>query len=122
MILKDLLYDAMTDHVRCKTCLNQAMETGTCNPPSMVIQQDTMCEFGKWLHSADVAVEIVNSVHYNNILSIHADFHVAAAEVMRTIERGEVEKAQKMILDDGHYTVHASKLRNEFLSWVEELN
>jgi Chemoreceptor zinc-binding domain len=122
MTLKNLLYDAMTDHVRCKTCLNQAMETGTCSPPSSVIREDTMCEFGKWLYSSDISSDILTSAHYTNILSIHADFHIAAAEVMKTIESGKIEQAQKMILDDGHYTVHASKLRNEFLSWVEELD
>jgi Chemoreceptor zinc-binding domain len=121
-MLKDLLYDAMTTHVCCKACLNQAMETGVCNPPSAVIRDNQMCEFGKWLHSSELSADILSSEHYVNILKIHTDFHTAAAEVMEMVEIGETEQAKKMILDDGHYTIHANKLRNEFLSWVEELN
>ncbi len=121
-MLKNLLYDAMTEHVLCKTCLNKAMETGVCNPPSAEIEKDTMCNFGKWLYSNDLDNEILESAHYQNIRKSHADFHTAAAQVMAMIEIGETEQAKKMIVEDGHYGIHASKLRNEFCSWVEELN
>jgi Chemoreceptor zinc-binding domain len=121
-MLKSLLYEAMTTHVCCKECLRQAIDTGVCNPPSTVIRSETMCEFGKWLDRSDLSIDILSSPHYLNIRRIHTDFHTAAAEVMELIEIGETEKAKQMILVDGHYSVHANKLRSEFLNWVAELN
>jgi hypothetical protein len=41
---------------------------------------------------------------------------------MELIEIGETDKAKQMILVDGNYSVHANKLRSEFLNWVAELN
>jgi hypothetical protein len=121
-MLKNLLFDAMTTHVCCKDCLRQAMETGVCNPPSAVIRSETMCEFGKWLDSSDLEIEITASPHYTNMRKIHADFHTAAADVMELVEIGETQQAQQMMLVGGDYTVHANNLRSEFLSWVAELN
>jgi hypothetical protein len=121
-MLKNLLFDAMTTHVCCKDCLRQAMETGVCNPPSAVIRSETMCEFGKWLDSPDLASEIYASPHYANMREIHANFHAAAANVMELVEIGETEKAKAMMWADGDYTIHSNNLRSEFLSWVAELN
>jgi hypothetical protein len=121
-MLKNLLFDAMTTHVCCKDCLRQSMETGVCNPPSTVIRSETMCEFGKWLDSSDLSIEISSSPHYANMRKIHIDFHTAAADVMELVEKGEIEQAQQMMLIDGDYTIQANNLRSEFLSWVAELN
>jgi Chemoreceptor zinc-binding domain len=117
-MLKNLLYDAMTVHVQCKICLNQSIDTGVCNPPSSVIRNERMCDFGKWLYSPALPNEVLDSAHYVNILRIHADFHEAAADVMQTIERNEIKRAKQMMAVDGYYTTHAIELRNEFLSWV----
>jgi hypothetical protein len=121
-MLKNLLFEAMTTHVCCKDCLRHAIETGVCNPPSEVIRQETMCEFGKWLDSSDLTSEILDSPHYTNIRKIHVDFHLAAAEVMTMVEIANVEQALQMMSHEGSYTMHANKLRQEFLSWVSELN
>jgi hypothetical protein len=121
-MLKNLLFEAMTTHVCCKDCLRHAMETGVCNPPADTIRQETMCEFGKWLDRADLASEITDSPHYINIREIHANFHTAAADVMAMVEVGNTEHARQMMLEDGNYTMHANRLRREFLSWVAELN
>jgi hypothetical protein len=119
-MLKNLLYDAMTAHVCCKYYLSKALSTGVCNPPSSVIRDYKVCQFGKWLCSSDLPREILNSPHHKSIIKIHIDFHNTAANVMEMIENGEINKAKKMMLDDGLYSVNSKKLRDEFSVWMEK--
>jgi hypothetical protein len=119
-MLKNLLYDAMTSHVCCKYYLSKAMSTGVCNPPSSVIRDYKVCQFGKWLYSSDLPREILASPYYTSIIKIHIDFHHTASEVMKMIEIGEINKAKKMMLDNGLYSMNSKKLRDEFSAWMDK--
>lgn len=119
-MIKSLLYDALTAHVCCKECLRQAIDTGECQPPSVMIRDETMCDFGKWLRGDDLPEEVLTSPHYETTRSIHAQFHTAAADVMELVETGAHEQARQM-LEGGFYTLHSNKLRTEILNWVKSL-
>lgn len=120
-MLKSLLYDAITEHVRCKECLRNAIATGECNPPSAIIQDEQMCKFGKWLHGDDLPKEVKTSEHVEKLQKIHFDFHQTAAEIMALIENGEPERAQQIIAEGGNYSFHANRLRSEILNWVQSI-
>jgi Chemoreceptor zinc-binding domain len=121
MMLKSMLYDAISEHVRCKECLRNAIDTGECNPPSVVIKDEKMCKFGQWLHDGDLPEEVKTSSHLENMQKIHVDFHHAAAEIMALIEGGDAETARQIIAEGGSYSVHANRLRSEILNWVQSL-
>jgi Chemoreceptor zinc-binding domain len=116
MKIQSLLFDALSKHVCCKEMLRQAIDTGICEPPSCMIADEQMCEFGQWLYSSDCPDELKASPNYENTRKVHADFHTAAAEIMQLAEIGEKEQARKMIVE-GAYPIQANNLRRELLEW-----
>jgi cephalosporin hydroxylase len=120
-MIESLLHQALSIHVCCKEGLREAIETGIPHPPSGMIRSNVMCEFGQWLNSSDLSIEISSSQHHANIQKIHADFHIAAAEIMELVEIGETQQAKQMMLLGGKYTLQANKLKTEILNWVAEL-
>ena len=118
-MLKNILYDAISEHIQCKECLRNAIISGVCNPPSLMSRDEMMCKFGKWLHSEDLSESVITSDHLKNLQEIHKDFHKTAADIMELIENGELDRAQKIILEDGGvYSFHTNQLRGEILNWV----
>jgi Chemoreceptor zinc-binding domain len=121
-MLKSVLLSALAEHTSCKECLRRAIETGIPEPPSSIIREETMCEFGKWLYSLDLSEQIAYYDYYMSIRQAHADFHQAAANVMEQVELGNTKNAIKMVLTHGEYSVQANKLRTEILNWAQSLS
>ena len=119
--MKTVLFDALSAHVAWKEKLRVAIDSGIIDPPPARIRQDNLCAFGKWLYSPDLADEIKASVHYQNIIKIHAEFHKAASEVAMLAEVGEKEKARKMMSMGEPYAIQANNIRREILNWMQEL-
>jgi Chemoreceptor zinc-binding domain len=120
MKIQSLLFDALSKHVCCKEMLRQAIDTGICEPPSCLIADEQMCEFGQWLYSSDFPAELKYSINYENTRKVHADFHTAAAAIMQLAEIGEKEQARKMILE-GAYPIQANNLRRELMNWAQSV-
>jgi Chemoreceptor zinc-binding domain len=121
-MLKSVLFAALTEHISCKECLRQAIETGVPEPSSSIIREETMCEFGKWLYSLDLSEQITNYNYYMIIRQTHADFHQAAADVMEQVELGNTKNAIRMVLTHGEFSVQANKLKTEILNWAQSLS
>jgi Chemoreceptor zinc-binding domain len=120
MKIQSLLFDALSKHVCCKEMLRQAIDTGICEPPSCLIADEQMCEFGQWLYSSDFPAELKYSINYENTRKVHAAFHTAAAAIMQLAEIGEKEQARKMILE-GAYPIQANNLRRELMNWAQSV-
>jgi Chemoreceptor zinc-binding domain len=118
MKIQSLLFDALSKHVCCKEMLRQAIDTGICEPPSCLIADEQMCEFGQWLYSSNCPDELKASTSYENTRKVHADFHTAAAEIMKLAEIGEKEQARKMI-SEGEYPIQAISLKREIMDWAK---
>lgn len=118
MKIQSLLFDALSKHVCCKEMLRRAIDTGVCEPSSCLIADEQMCEFGQWLYSSDCPNELKASASYENTRRVHADFHTAAAEIMKLAEIGEKEQARQMIVE-GNYPVQANNLRREIMDWAQ---
>ncbi len=120
MKIQSLLFDALSKHVCCKEMLRQAIDTGVCEPPSCLIADEKMCEFGQWLCSSDCPDDLKTSTGYEKTRKVHADFHTAAAEIMKLAEIGEKEQARKMIVD-GQYPIQSNNLRREIMDWAQSV-
>lgn len=118
MKIQSLLFDALSKHVCCKEMLRQAIDTGVCEPSSCLIADEQMCEFGQWLYSSDCPEEIKVSASYDTTRKVHADFHTAAAEIMKLAEIGEKEQARQMIVE-GNYPIQANNLKREIMNWAQ---
>jgi hypothetical protein len=70
--------------------------SGTLNPED--IQKDNLCALGQWIYGE--GKKHIVCAEYEELRTIHAEFHKNAAEIVRLIDKNEKEKA-KQKLDAG---------------------
>lgn len=71
-----------------------------------VIQLDNRCDLGKWLHAVrarDPKLSVQTAQLFARLLADHARFHLAAAEVARKAQSGQIEEALRM-MQGGEYS------------------
>ena len=88
--------EAITAHSQWKIRL-QGVVQGTTKEvlDPKVIGVDDQCALGKWIHGE--ARTYSAHAEYCELLKAHAEFHACAAEVLRTAESGQREKAKAMV-------------------------
>lgn len=99
--------EAITAHSQWKIRL-QGLLSGA-NKESLdpaVVGVDNRCPLGQWIHGEAKVHSALKE--YAELVAEHAEFHRAAAEVIRAVAAGERQRAQTMI-DDGPF--HEASLR-----------
>ncbi len=66
-----------------------------------LIGRDDQCTLGKWIYG-EGGRHYRGQYEFEQLRAHHAAFHHAAADVLRTVQHGDVEEAEKM-LNDGAY-------------------
>jgi hypothetical protein len=120
----------MTDHIRqinaaivahdeWKARLQAAIESGSSEFQPETVRADDLCPFGQWIQSAEPALQ--DSLHYERVRTLHAQFHEAAARVLALALSGRGPQALTS-LEFGSEFVRASVLLvDELEFWREEL-
>jgi hypothetical protein len=82
-------------------------------------EKDENCELGKWLYGAG-KVQYGQSAAFANLIACHAEFHRLAANVAKTINAKEFDRATQLLQKEGEYAEASRavyqailKLRNE---------
>ena len=106
---------AIGAHGKWKARLVDAIESGSHKEDIAKVALDNACEFGKWLHSADVAPEYVQL--RDQAKAEHAQFHKEAAAVLRLIDAGKVNDARFAIDMDGSFAAISRELTATMTAW-----
>ena len=84
---------AVVAHARWKGHLHQAIDTGSSDFRAEVVKQDNQCDFGKWLYGAG-ETSFPAAANYEEIRTLHAEFHREAAAVLALALAGRGKEAQ----------------------------
>jgi methyl-accepting chemotaxis protein len=108
------LTKAIAAHGAWKMRLKEAISTGVDASTRDKVRLDNLCDFGKWLYSADAAT--MADSRFANIKDLHAQFHETAADVVAMAlagKRADAEKAMAL----GTYALISLKLTTAMVAW-----
>lgn len=89
--------------------------SGVLNPAD--VQKDDLCALGQWIHGE--GKKHIIYVEYQELRTIHSEFHKNAAEIVQLIDKNEKEKA-KQKLDAGSKFRELSLKILTLLSHIEQ--
>ncbi|MDD5330732.1 MAG: CZB domain-containing protein [Sulfuricella sp.] len=88
--------EAIDAHIRWKTRLQDMLEGNSDEQLEVgVVAADDKCTLGKWLHHE--AAKFGNLEEFRELVSIHAEFHLTAGNILAECHRGEKEAGLYML-------------------------
>ena len=109
------LTKAIAAHGAWKRRLADAIASGTDAATPDKVRVDDVCDFGKWLYSADAPTKA--DPHYAGIRDLHAQFHRAAADVLSLALAGKKADAEKAMTFGSAFAAVSSKLTSSMMEW-----
>jgi len=89
-------FDAMISaHTQWKTRFRKLVDNPGERLDAGTVEKDDQCELGKWLYQEGSRHKQMRE--YSELQAAHARFHLAAAEVIRTMNMGASAKAKEML-------------------------
>lgn len=82
---------AMASHFMWKKRLAEAIDTGESEWTPDFVRSCNNCQFGQWLETIP---EDLRDPMYENVDTLHRDFHIAAADVLELALKGEQAEAR----------------------------
>jgi hypothetical protein len=111
--IKSEIEKAVLAHSLWKTHLKEAITTGKSHFSVTTVGNSHLCEFGKWLDSAEA-----NTIpNYQEVVKLHQEFHKAAAQVLELALSGKSEAALSQMQLGSHF----SQLTAQLVSKLAEL-
>ena len=110
---------AIAAHGRWKTHLRQAIETGKSEWKADSVRSDSLCDFGKWLHSCSSAEKATE--RWTKIRDLHAEFHREAARILTLALAGRKSEAEGAIALGSHFSKTSADLTLALVSWRDSL-
>ena len=120
MSTHDEINNAIAAHGAWKQKLRSAIETGECESTPSKVKQDCNCSFGKWLHER-ISSNEKKSPYYTEALSVHAQFHLEAGEILDLALKGDKNLANVKMKLGGEFAHLSSKLTHTMKSWQSSL-
>jgi Chemoreceptor zinc-binding domain len=106
---------AIAAHAKWKFRLREAIKTGQSEWSTDTVRPDDQCEFGRWLNSLPLSDRM--SAEWREAKALHARFHVAAAEVLRSALEGRKEEADTAMAPGGVFAEVSMKLVRVLTDW-----
>ncbi len=113
------LDDAIAKHAKWKHYLRQAVTTGQSEWNSATVRRGDQCEFGEWL--ARLPQSERQGEDCRQIVALHTQLHLAAAEVLELALTGRQEEAAKCLAVGGNFTKVSSELVVTITAWKRKL-
>lgn len=113
---KKQLTAAIGAHGLWKIKLETAASTGQLGTTPDKISADNNCKFGKWLYGLQADPAIGGTPIFNDIKSMHADFHKVAGCIAAKIDSGDVNGA-KSDLEGVEFEAIGAKLVTALTKW-----
>ncbi|WP_186453979.1 nitrate- and nitrite sensing domain-containing protein [Denitratisoma sp. DHT3] len=97
-ITPEVLDKAIDAHTQWKTRLRQCMsDPGKCPDPA-VVEKANVCGLGQWIYGD--GAKLSSESMYQQLRQDHVQFHKCAAQIIRTIQRGDLSEAQRIMETD----------------------
>ncbi|HVO75695.1 MAG TPA: CZB domain-containing protein [Ignavibacteriaceae bacterium] len=119
MITKEVIDNALSAHVQWKKKLQEVLDTGKSEFKVSIVKKDDQCQFGQWLKN--LSEQEKKSPEYGRVSELHAQFHLAAAEILDLALKGKKEEAQKKLQLGGGYGQISGKLVLALQTWRNKL-
>jgi hypothetical protein len=109
---------AIEFHEYWKVRLFQAIESGVSLWQPEYVQDDSRCEFGQWLYSFSISDQA--SEQWKKIQAVHAEFHRAAANIVRlAIDAHKAEALAMLNNIAGEYRQTSMRLLRYLNDWED---
>ncbi|MCP8938686.1 CZB domain-containing protein [Alsobacter sp. SYSU M60028] len=119
MVSQQEITAAIGAHGLWKRRLQFAIDDGTSSQSVETACKDNLCQFGKWLYSPATA-SARGSTHYEKCRRLHAEFHVATADVLKLALAGDKVAARRE-LNDGRFAHISADLTRAMQDWKKTL-
>jgi hypothetical protein len=115
MNLENNIHNAIFAHGKWKARLQQAINDGKSDIDVPTAEKKDACEFGKWLYQD---TEVKKLPHYDDVESLHAEFHLHAAKILKLALDGEKGRAEKGMEFGSNYATSSTQLMNKLGQWI----
>jgi hypothetical protein len=109
----------IASHARWKYRLFDAVKSGESEWTVGQIRSHTHCEFGRWL--ATLSPDERQSEQCQAVMTLHQEFHAAAAEVLDLALSKQTEAAQAAIGLNSHFSLVSANLTQAMTAWKGSL-
>ena len=110
---------AIAAHAKWKFRLREAIKTGQSEWTVENVRPDDVCDFGKWLNALSLADRMMKE--WREVKTLHAKFHVAAAEVLALAIAGHKSEADTSMATGGAFADVSSKLVRTITEWKKRV-
>jgi hypothetical protein len=107
-------------HAKWKFRLREAIKTGLSEWTVDTVRPDNLCEFGKWLDALPLPMRM--SHDWREAKALHAQFHRAAAEVLKSALAGDKTGAEAAMAPGGAYADVSTKLVRGLTEWKKKVS
>ncbi len=118
MSAKDEIKKAMGVHGMWKARLSTAIDFGKSEFSVDAVQRDNACDFGRWLHGASIPEAAKRMAEYETCRRLHADFHRAAADVLKLAIAGQKAQAQNALASSSKFAAVSADLTTNMMKWM----
>jgi len=115
--LQEEIKRAIGAHGLWKGRLITAIESGKSDLKPEVVCLDNQCDFGRWLHGSAVDPVAKRSPEYLSCRDLHAEFHKAAADVLKLAVTGQKAKAHDALASNGKFVTVSTDLTRAMMHW-----
>ncbi len=119
MTAKDQIASAIAAHQEWKARLIHAIQQGSSDYQPTIVEKDDQCALGHWLCDCDP--ELLQSIHYQTVRQLHADFHREAARILELALNGQRGQACLALGLGSQYVKISSALVLEMRKWERDL-
>jgi hypothetical protein len=117
MKISEALDHAIAAHAKWKYRLMEAIDTGKSQWRVEDVRTDNACDFGKWLVGLPLSERL--SEHAKKVRTLHAEFHVLAAEVLELALAGRKAEATAAMALRSRFAAGSSNLTMAVTAWKE---
>ena len=119
MVEADKITGAIAAHAKWKFYLKEVIETAKSEKTVDEVAPEDRCEFGRWLLSLPIAER--KSTDWQKIRTLHAEFHKAAANVLKMALAGKQKEATAEMALGGKFAKVSSQLTIAMTDWKRSI-
>ena len=120
MSVHDEISKAISAHGMWKQKLRTAIDTGECESTPEKVKMDNNCSFGKWLHER-IDPSAKSSPHYDEVVKLHAKFHLVAGEILELALAADKDQANKLLSIGADFAKYSAALTRKMQEWQASL-
>jgi chemoreceptor zinc-binding protein len=109
---------AIGAHSHWKQALMSAIESGSPKLSLDQVGREDACEVGQWFNGAEIPEAQRKTPEFEACREVHAEFHKAAAEVLRLAISGDKRAAVAALGADSRFAKLSSALTLRMMQWA----